>query len=55
MALLGAYPFKEDLWYKSYGLRKGQFMLEKTKLQQLEKVHKPLSRLKHLEKGGLAP
>ena len=37
----------EDLQYKSYGLRKGQFMSEATKLRRLEKTTKLLSRLKH--------
>ena len=38
---------KEDLRYKSYGLRKGQFMSEVTKLRWLEKTKKLRSRLKH--------
>ena len=38
---------KEDLQYKSYGLRKGQFMSEAMKLRQLEKTKKRLSLLKH--------
>ena len=46
---------KEDLRYKSYSHRKGQFMSEATKLQQLEKAQKLLSCLKHLGKGGLIP
>ena len=37
---------KEDLRYKSYGLRKGQFMSEATKLRRLEKAKKLLNRLK---------
>ena len=38
---------KEDLRYKSYGLRKGQLMSEATKLRRLEKTKKLLSHLKH--------
>ena len=38
---------KEDLQYKSYGLRKGQFMSEATKLRQLKKTKTRLSFLKH--------
>ena len=37
----------EDLRYKSYSLRKCQFMLKATKLRQLEKTKKLLSCLKH--------
>ena len=33
---------KEEFQYKSYGLRKGQFMLKTTKLHQLEKANKLL-------------
>ena len=38
---------KEDLRYKSYSLRKGQFMSKTTKLQWLEKTKKLLSCQKH--------
>ena len=37
----------EDLGYKSYGLRKGQFMSKATKFWRLEKANKLLSCLKH--------
>ena len=45
---------KEDLRYKSYGLRKGQFMSEAKKLQWLEKTKKLLSRLEHPPTRSLA-
>jgi hypothetical protein len=37
----------EDLCYKSYAMRKGQFMLEATKTRHLEKAKKLLARIKH--------
>ncbi len=38
---------KEELRYKSYAMRKGQFMSEATKRRRFEKAKKMLSRLKH--------
>ena len=46
-AILVCKIFKEDLRYKSYSLRKGQFMSKATKLRQLEKTKKLISCLKH--------
>ncbi len=38
---------KEELRYKSYAMRKGQFMSEATKNRRLHKAKKLLARLKH--------
>ncbi len=38
---------KQELQYKSYVLRKGQFMSEATRNRCLQKAKKLLSRLKH--------
>ncbi len=38
---------QEDLRYKSYAMRKGQFMSEATKTRWAEKARKLLARLKH--------
>ncbi len=38
---------KEELRYKSYAMRKGQFMSEATKNRRLHKAKKLLVRLKH--------
>ena len=45
----------KDLRYKSYGLRKGQFMLKGTKLRQLEKAKKLKSCLKHPQTRRFGP
>ncbi len=37
----------EDLRYKSYAMRRGQFMSEATKTRRLEKAKKLLARIKH--------
>jgi transposase len=37
----------EDLRYKSYAMRRGQFMSEVTKTRRLEKAKKLLARIKH--------
>jgi hypothetical protein len=37
----------EDLRYKLYVMRRGQFMSEATKTRRLEKVKKLLDRIKH--------
>jgi AraC-like DNA-binding protein len=37
----------EDLRYKSYAMRRGQFMSEATKIRRLEKAKKLLARIKH--------
>ncbi len=37
---------QEDICYKSYAMRKGQFMSEVTKTRQAEKARKLLARLK---------
>ena len=46
---------KEDLRYKSFGLRKGQFMSKAKKLQRWEKANKLLSCLKHQPKWRFGP
>ncbi len=38
---------KEDLHYRSYGMRRGQFMSEATKARRLEKSKKLLAKIKH--------
>jgi hypothetical protein len=38
---------QEDLRYKSYAMRRGQFMSEATKARRADKVRKLLARLKH--------
>ncbi len=38
---------KEDLHYRSYAVRRGQFMLEATKARRLEKAKKLLAKIKH--------
>ncbi len=43
---------KEELRYKSYAMRKGQFMSEATKNRRLPKAKKLLVRLKHPLPGG---
>jgi hypothetical protein len=37
----------DDLHYKSYAMRRGQFMSEATKTRRLEKAKKLLARIKH--------